>query len=267
MITAGEKLAAQLQSLTGYTVVTVAPNSEADLVEALGKNNAHIVVLSPFAYLLARQDGLISVALASLKSGEPLYGAQFIANRRSEFKSYYDELLADNTADAKQALHQFDSKKPCWSDVASPSGYVIPLGFLNDVKVQTRPAAFLAGQPTVVRAVYAEDICDFGATFVDARLSPALEADYPDTLEKVVVIWRIPAVIPYDNVSFSIHMPVEMRRVLLRAFVDLMNTPEGRSAMQTVYGIDALEPADEGLYAQFEKYSKASGVDLLSLLN
>lgn len=266
MITAGDALAAQLEKLTGYTIVTAAPTSELDIIEALGKNNAHIAVLSPFAYLLAREDETVSVGLASVKNEEILYGAQFIANRESEFDSFYDDVRGENIEEASQALTQFKDKKPCWSDPASASGYVIPLGFLNQAQVQVRAGAFLEGQPTVVRAVYTKGICDFGATFIDARLSPALEKDYPDVMEKVVVLWRIPAIIPYESVSFSINLPLEMRRVLLRAFVDVMNTAEGKSAMQTIYGIDALQPVEDSLYAEFETYAEAFGVDLKSLL-
>ncbi len=266
MVSAGEKLAALLQSLTGFTIVTVVPKSEPALIDSLGKNNAHVAVLSPYAYLSARDHGLGTAALSSLRDSQPLYGAQFIANRDSEFEPYYDDLTGLNMAEAAEALAQFDNKKPCWSDETSASGYVVPLGFLNDNGVHGRAGAFLAGQPSVVRAVYAEDICDFGATYIDARTSPTLEGSYSDVLEKVVVIWKIPPIIPYETVFFSTVMPIEMRRVFLRAFLDLMNTPEGKSAMETVYGIEALQPADDALYADFDHYVNASGLDPIELI-
>src|SRR6185295_10757558 len=105
---------------------------------------------------------------------------------------------------------------PCWSDINSPSGYVVPLGVLNQAQVQTGSGAFIEGQPSVVRAVYADDICDFGATFIDARQSPALEADYADVMDRVIVIWRVPNVIPYENISIANSLPIEMRRVIQR---------------------------------------------------
>ena len=48
IIAAGEVIAAFIESRTGYRVVTVIPASEAALVEALDKGNAHIASLSPF---------------------------------------------------------------------------------------------------------------------------------------------------------------------------------------------------------------------------
>jgi phosphonate transport system substrate-binding protein len=265
-VAAGEVIAAFIESHTGYRLVTVAPSSETVLVEALGKGNAHIASLSPFGYLLARENNSVTAILASLRDGQAFYGAQFIANRESGFTSYYDAERDENTAEAFVALKQFQDKKPCWSDTTSPSAYVIPLGVLNQSQVQVRSAAFLEGQLNVVRAVYADDICNFGATFIDARQLPSLEADYADVMDRVVVIWHIPKVIPYENISLSNSLPIEMRRVLQRAFIDLMLTPEGKTAVQTVYGVDELQIAEDALYDDFAAYAKTSGLNLADLI-
>lgn len=265
-IAAGEVIAAFIESRTGYSVVTVVPSSEFNLVDAFSKGNAHIASLSPFAYLLARENDSVTAILASSREGQLFYGAQFIANRDGGFVSYYDEARDENNTNAVEALKQFEDQKPCWSDVTSPSGYVVPLGLLNQAQVQIRDGAFIEGQPSVVRAVYADDICDFGATFIDARQSPVLEADYADVMDKVIVIWRIPNIIPYENISLANSLPVEMRRVIQRAFIDLMLTAEGKSAIQTVYGIDDLQVAEDVMYAEFMSYVKESGLDLAALI-
>jgi phosphonate transport system substrate-binding protein len=266
LISAGEVIAAFIELRTGYKVVTVVPSSELALVEAIDKGNAHIASLSPFGYVLARENDSVTVILASLRDKQAFYGAQFIANRESNFVSYYDAERDENTAEAADALKQFQDKKPCWSDTASPSAYVIPLGFLTQSKVQTRSEAFLEGQLNVVRAVYAADICNFGATFTDARQLPSLEANYPDVMDRVVVIWRTPKIIPYENISLSNSLPIEMRRVIQRAFIDMMLTPESKAAVQTVYGIDEMQIAEDVMYADFVLYVKTSGLDLAELL-
>lgn len=265
-IAAGEKLAALIQARTGYRLRTVAPSSEAVLVDALKMGNAHIAALPPFAYLLARENNSVTVILSSARDGQSFYGTQFIANRESEFQSFYDSTRNENTASAEIALRQFEDKKPCWSDPASPSGYVIPLGVLTQSRVKLKSPAFLAGQVNVVRAVYSDDICDFGATFVDARDLPLLEADYPDVFDRVIVIWRVPDVIPYENISVSNSLPFEMRRVLQRAFLDLMLTPEGKSAMQILYGMESIQAAEDSMYDNFSAYFKASNLNLLELV-
>ena len=259
-------LAQQLQDLTGYHIVTVAPAYEADLVRAFAAGNAHIGLLSPYGYMLAYENGSVNALLASLRNGQAMYGAQFLARNDSGFTRYFDPVRGENTAEADKALSQFKDKKPCWSDAASPSGYVIPLGFLKQAQVQTIDAAFVEGQSTVVRAIYGKGICDFGATYIDARSLPALEADYPDVMEKVAVVWRIPIIIPYEQIVTASSLNPEVKRSLLRAFIDIMNTAEGKTLIQTAYGIDAFQPADDGQYQDFGAYLKASGLDVNSLL-
>lgn len=266
VIEAGEAIAAFLQERTGYRVVSVVHASESDLVNAFAKNNAHIAVLSPYGYALAREHNSAVALLARVRGGEAFYGAQIIVNRNDSFVSYYDPARGENTAQAAEALAQFNQRKPCWADRVSPSGYVIPLGVLNQAGVRLRGEAFLGSQISVVRAVYAGGICDFGATFIDARDSPALEADYPDALERVVVVWRIPAVIPYETIAAARSLPFEMRRALQRALIDLTLTPEGRSAMQTVYGFDEVRAVEEDAYAEFIALAKASGLAISSLI-
>jgi len=266
IIAAGELIEIFIESQTGYRIVSVIPSSEQKLVDAFAQGNAHIGSLSPYAYLLARENDSITALLAGMHNGRTFYGAQIIANRENNFMSYYDEARGENTTDAASALNQLEEKKACWSDETSPSGYVVPFGLLNQAGVQIRSGAFLAGQPSVVRAVYVDDICDFGATFIDARDMPVLEADYADVKDKVIVLWRIPNIIPYENISMANSLPIEMRRVIQRAFIDLMLTAEGQAALQTVYGIDELQVVEDAAYAEFAAYVKASGLDLLNLI-
>ncbi len=266
VIAAGEVIAAFIQSQTGYRVVAVIPATEQVLVEDFDKGNAHIGSLSPYGYVLARENNSVTVIFAKVRDEKTFYGAQVIANRDHGFTSYFDEARGENITDPATAFKQFNDKKACWSDEVSPSGYVVPLGLLNQAGVKIRGGAFLDGQPSVVRAVYVDDICDFGATFVDARTSPTLEADYGDVMDKVIVIWRIPEIIPYENISISTKLPIEMRRVIQRAFIDLMLTPEGKTALQTVYGIDQMQIVEDTAYAEFITYVKASGLDLLDLI-
>ncbi len=266
VISAGDVISAYIQSRTGYRIVTVIPVSENALLDALSKGNAHIASLSPYGYAIAYQRNDVVALLARVREGQIFYGAQIIANREKNFTPYFDETKNENTADAAFALSQFQEKKACWSDPASPSGYVIPLGLLKQAGVQIRGEAFLDNQPSVVRAVYADDICDFGATFIDARTSPILEADYPDVMDKIKVIWRTPNIIPYENIVISADLPFEMRRVIQRAFIDFALTPEGKSAMQTVYGFDETQVIEDSAYAEFIALVNASGLDVLSLI-
>jgi ABC-type phosphate/phosphonate transport system substrate-binding protein len=265
-INAAKVIASQFIERTGYTVVTVVPDSYTALVEALAKGNAHIVVLDPYAYELAYQGDWVQASYAVLKDGEGKYGAQFLAARKAGFISYFDEQTGENVEDASPALEQLADKKPCWSDEVSPSGYVVPLGYLNANQIATKPAAFVEGHPTVVRSLYAGGICDFGATYIDARKFPSLEDEFPDLVEQILVVWQIPPIIPYNVLAFSTNMPQGMRDLFASMIPAMMQTEAGKSAFKTAYGIDELEPVNDGYYEEFRIYVGESGVDLTTLV-
>lgn len=266
-IEAAKVIATQFTERTGYVVVTVVPDSYAALVDALEIGNAHIVMLEPYAYELAYQKGLVKAAFAVLQEGKSKYGAQFIAPRKAGFTSYFNPLNETNTInDVNIVLPQFNDKKPCWSDEASPSGYVIPLGYLNSIQMTLKPAAFVEGHPSVVRALYASGICDFGATYIDARKFPSLEDEFPDLMEQVIVIWQIPEIIPYNVFAFSARMPPPMRDLFAGIIPAILQTEAGGAAFQSVYDIEQLEPSNDAFYNEFRKYINASGVDLATLV-
>ena len=265
-IDAAKVIASQFTERTGYVVVTVIPESYTALVEALEQGNAHIALLDPLVYELAYQRGLVQAYSAVLREGEGAYGAQFLASRRGGFTSHFDEGIGENLDEAPVALTQFADKKPCWTDETSPSGYIIPLGYLNENQIATRPAAFVEGHPTVVRSLYASGICDFGATYIDARKFPSLEDEFPDLVEQVIVVWQIPPIIPYEVLAFSTKMPPGMRELFASFIPAILQTEAGKTAFQTAYEIEELAPVNDGFYAEFHRYMSASGLDLTTLI-
>jgi phosphonate transport system substrate-binding protein len=266
-VEAGKDLADLLAEETGYAFVVVVPETYARLVEALGQGNAHIAFLSPYAYAYAYAQGNAEAAFVSARSGEKLYGAQFIARTDSGFESYFDADTGQNLAEAAPALAQFNEKKPCWSDQVSPSGYVVPAGVLALNGVDTRPAAFLQGQPAVVRAVYAGGICDFGATYIDARTFPTVREAYPDVLEQVEIIWQVPSVIPYEVLALASSLPPEIKSGLQEALFSISGSQAGRALLYEAYGVGDWEPVSDLFYQPFRNYLEASGIDLVSLID
>jgi phosphonate transport system substrate-binding protein len=137
---------------------------------------------------------------------------------------------------------------------------------LNENNVRTKPPAFVEGHSTVVRSIYAQGICDFGATVIDARQSPAVLQDLPDVNRRVQVIWRIEPLIPYEVVVVASGMPDEVRFTLTQTLAQLTQTAEGQTAMQNLYRVEALQPVNDDFYALFMHYVEASGLDLSSLV-
>jgi phosphonate transport system substrate-binding protein len=261
----GDAIAKQLNELTGYTFKVIIPNSYTALIEAMASGNAQIGWMPTFAYLLAKQKGAATVALVTVRNGSDFYGAQYIANVSSGFTPYFDPATNKNTADAATALKQFDGKRPCFTDPLSTSGYIIPGGLLSQYSVKYKTPAAVQGHPAVVSALYVGGICDFGATYVDARTS--IQKTYPDVMDKIVVIWRTDNIIPNDNVSYSSTMPADVAAKLTQALLDMSSTDSGHEVLKNMgYDIEGLKVAEDSFYDPFRAALQASGIDITTMV-
>ena len=260
VLTGGEALAKQISDLSGYPLVAKTAESYRSLVESMGTGEVQVGWLETFAYTLAREKGFAEIGLVTVRSGADQYGFQLIAHVDSAFSP---------SSDPATALAQLKDRKPCWVDMSDPSGYVMPLGFLRKFNVPIKTgnaAAYLGSHPSVVRAVYAKGICDFGGTFIDARTSPAIQKDLPDAMDKVMVIYTSEPFIPKDTVSFASDLPTEARAKIMKALLEITETQAGKATLKTVFQVDGLKAADDNLFDEFRVYLAASGLDLATLV-
>lgn len=270
----GEAIAAKLNELTGLTYQVIIPNSYTALIEAMASGNAHVGFMPTLAYLLGKQAGAMDVKLVVVRNGSDFYGAQFIAHADMGFTPYFDPATNTNTADAATALAQFEGKRPCFTDPLSVSGYVIPSGVLKEQGVNFKTPAAVQGHPAVVQALYAGvtvsgetktgAICDFGATYIDARTSDKIHAD---VMDKIVVIWRTDNIIPNDNISFSTAMPEDIGQKVYDGFVAMTADEAGLEILKNAgYEIQGLKPAEDSFYDAFRSALQASGVDITTMV-
>lgn len=270
LIASGDTIAALLSAETGLTIKAVVPTNYKAMIEAMCSGNGQIGWLPPFAYLVAHQTMVkdasgaevpcADVTVITLRNGLDHYATQFVARADAGFS------IAEAGSDPKAALAQFDGKKPCWTDPFSASGYVIPASLVADAGAKTRTAAFVQGHPTVVRAIYAGGICDFGATFVDARTNSAIQTDLPDVNDKVVVVYQTDNIIPNDTVGFAYDMPADLRETLNAALLKVSQTEDGAAAMRALYSIDGLQAVDDTFFDEFRVLLAASGIDIATLV-
>jgi phosphonate transport system substrate-binding protein len=256
----GQELLDLLSQETGLTFKGVVPTSYAALTEAMGSGNAQIGWMATFAYILAHQKGYADVALITSRFGSDHYGAQFIANVASGFTPAPDTPATE--ADLPTLL-QFKGKTPCFGDPESTSGYVIPLIFLKKAGLTDADIpdpVFTGGHTQTVTSIYTGGICDYGATFVDARGNIA--TDHPDVNDVVQVIFQTEAIIPNDNMSYAPDMPQNLRDQITNAMVTISGTEAGKTALNDLYQIAGLTLCDDTVYDQFRSYLSASGLDL-----
>jgi phosphonate transport system substrate-binding protein len=265
LLASGNALADLLSKDTGLTIKAVVPTNYQAMIQAMCSGNAQVGWLPPFAYLIAQQTmtkdaagkdvPCADVAFVALRNGLDHYATQFIGKT--------GVFTPGTTLDA---LKQFEGKKPCWTDQLSASGYVIPASLLASEGVKTKAAAFVQGHPTVVRAVYAGGICDFGATFVDARTDSAIQKDLPDVKDKLIVVYQTDNIIPNDTVGFAYDVPPDLRAKLTAALDKVSKSEEGAAALKTLYSIDGLKAAEDTFFDEFRVLLAASGIDVASLV-
>ncbi|MBV6395317.1 MAG: hypothetical protein HFACDABA_00892 [Anaerolineales bacterium] len=268
-VEAAGRIAEQLSALTGLTILTGQVESTKYLIESLGEGTVHIAMLSPFAYLSAHEKGYAEAALAGVREGRTKFGAQFLVNAQlagvNGYKIYFDESARVNTAEASIALAQFANKRPCWSDAFSPAGYVLPLGALNLQGVAAKPGLFLQGDEAVIRTVYQDgkgSLCEFGVSLIDSRAR--LFAELPDVNERVRVVWRTEEAIPTDGLAFGASLTQELRyRIVSALLVAALQHP---SDIQSAFGVDGLQLADDTFYADLRAALQLSGLTLDALL-
>jgi phosphonate transport system substrate-binding protein len=123
------------------------------------------------------------------------------------------------------------------------------------------------GHPTVINALYAGGICDFGATYIDARTTKSVIEAKPDVMEKVVVIYQTDPFIPNDNVSFATTLPEDVRAKLTEALVSMASSEEGQALLKGMgYDVQGLDVIDDTFYDEFQVYLQATGIDVTTLV-
>ena len=122
------------------------------------------------------------------------------------------------------------------------------------------------GHPTVIRALYAGGICDFGATHDGIMTDKGLLEAFPDLSEKVVIIWRSDPIIPNDNVSFAATLPADIAQKLTDAMLAMAGTEAGLAALNSVYQIQGLKVVDDTFYDEFRVALEATGLDVTTLV-
>ncbi len=238
-----------LEEATGYTIETRLVNSYNAAVEALCSDQAQISHLGNFPYIIANDKCGVEVAGVFIRFGSDTYATQIIARADSGFAS----------------LEDLEGKRPCWNDPLSASGYVAPIGILGDAGVldSLQEPVWVGSHASVVSSLYEGGICDFGATWVDARGS--IEDDNPDVKEVVSIVYTSEEFLPNDMFVTVSDLDPEIRKSIIDALVAIPETEEGKAAYDRLYQIEGVAARDDTFFDTFRVYLEASGLDIEEL--
>jgi phosphonate transport system substrate-binding protein len=246
-----QSVADLLHAKTGLYFKTLVATEYAGVIEAMRANppSAQMASLATFAYITAADMGVAQAALVSVRNNSAFYKGEIITRVDSGVKKLSD--LKGKTFAAVDPL--------------STSGWIVPSVTLKaagidpnkDIKV-----VFAGSHDAAAAAVYNGQAAA-GACYVDARTR--IQKDYPDVMDKVIVLQESPN-IPNDGVQFHPSVSKEMRDKIVNALLDIIQTDEGKKAINTAYQWTALERHDDSFYDPFRQVLQAAGINAIDLL-
>lgn len=233
----GETITKLLHAETGYFFEVAVPISYGAVIEALGTDEADIVWLPPFAYILANKLYDAQVGLTTIRNGLKQYRGQFLARADSKI---------DSLSDVK-------GKTVAYTDAASTSGYIYPSAILKQKGISPAKTFFAGGHPQAIISVYqgtADVACTFwspkrGEEIHDARMH--VQDTYPDVVDKIK-IFAFSDWIPNDTVTFNKNLPKKIQKNIMDALIKIVHTKAGKKIFKDTYDIDGFIKSEDSDY-------------------
>ena len=264
MVESGDAIEQFLGDATGLVFEVSVPTSYAATIEEMCASPTNTIGFIPaMGYALA--NGLCGVepALASARFGWNVYWAQYIVARDSDI----------------QTLEDLEGKTWGYGDVASTSGYLVPLAQLTDLGITPGDRVETGGHPETARAVYLGEV-DFGTNFFSPPLLPegtwalgdppdvpddlipecavnednrlfcggirvldaraGIREEAPDVVQKVRILAISPE-IPNDTMSWSPDFPDELKQPIIDALIAYLESDACQVNAETICSPDFYE--------------------------
>lgn len=252
----GDLLGAEL----GVEVETSVSTDYAALVVAMQTGQADIGMFGPIALVQAVDQADAEAVLQSVRYGSSTYHTQWMTNDPDTY--CLDDVITEtdddgndftfcNGAEAvegptgEEALALIEQGTTIsFVEEGSASGYYYPATQLAEVQgidpLTDITSIYAGGHPNSVLNVVRGD-APIGVSFNDAR-AEVIEEE-PTAGTEAVVFASSPE-IPNDGVAVSGTFSDEAAQQITDAFLALAASDDGLAALDAVYGIEGLEPAD-----------------------
>jgi phosphonate transport system substrate-binding protein len=300
IVTGGEVMAQALNEATGLTFEVVVPTSYAATVEEMCASPSDTMAFIPgLGYAIASQLCGVDVAFKAIRFGYPVYWAEYIVARDSEF----------------QTLEDLEGATWGYGDQGSTSGYMVPAVELAAAGVTPGEQVQTGGHNQTVTAVYNGEV-DFGTVFYSVPLNPdgepvftydeyqaggitevsqfevpeesipncapsddgeqllcdgyrVLDAranvrtEAPDVMQKVRIL-AVSDAIPNDTLSFGPEFPAELRTQIEEALLAFAETDAWDESIGSsdFYGWSGIAPATDAEFDVVRAMVEATGYQL-----
>ena len=295
--TGGEVMAAALNQATGLTFEVVVPTSYAATIEEMCASPTDTMAFIPgLGYAIASQLCGVDVAFKAVRYGYPVYWAEYIVARDSEY----------------QTLADLEGATWGYGDQSSTSGYMVPTVELAAAGVTPGEQVQTGGHNQTVTAVYNGEV-DFGTVFYSVPLNPDgkpiftyedylagtitdlaqyeipaeavancapdaegkklfcdgyrildaranIRTEAPDVVQKVRIL-AISAAIPNDTMAFGPDFPADLRAQIEAALLAFAETEEWKNSIgnNDFYGWTGIMPATDAEYDVVRAMVTATG--------
>ncbi|HEY3476578.1 MAG TPA: phosphate/phosphite/phosphonate ABC transporter substrate-binding protein [Anaerolineales bacterium] len=300
IVTGGEVMANALNEATGLTFEVVVPTSYAATVEEMCASPEDTMAFIPgLGYAIASQLCGVDVAFKAVRFGYPVYWAEYIVARDSEF----------------QSLEDLEGATWGYGDQGSTSGYMVPAVELAEAGITPGEQVQTGGHNQTVTAVYNGEV-DFGTVFYSVPLNPdgdpiftyeqyengeitelaqyevpeesiencapsddgeqllcdgyrVLDAranvrtEAPDVMQRVRIL-AISQAIPNDTLSFGPEFPADVRTQIEEALLAFAETDAWDESIGSsdFYGWSGIAPATDAEYDVVRAMVEATGYQL-----
>jgi len=295
--TGGEVMAAALKEATGLTFEVVVPTSYAATIEEMCASPADTMAFIPgLGYAIASQQCGVDVAFKAVRYGYPVYWAEYIVARDSEY----------------QTIEDLDGAKWGYADQGSTSGYMVPTVELAEAGIVPGEQIQTGGHNQTVTAVYNGEV-DFGTVFYSVPLNPEgkpifsyddylagkitelsqyeipeeaipncapdaegkkllcdgyrildaranIRTEAPDVIQKVRIL-AVSQAIPNDTLSFGPEFPADVRAKIEEALLAFAQTEAWGTSIGSAdfYGWSGILPATDAEYDMVRAMVEATG--------
>ena len=294
--TGGQVMADALNKATGLNFEVTVPTSYAATIEEMCASPSDTMAFIPgLGYAIASQQCGVDVAFKAIRFGYPVYWAEYIVARDSEFKT-----LAD-----------LEGKTWGYGDQGSTSGYMVPTVELAAAGITPGEQVQTGGHNQTVTAVYNGEV-DFGTTFYSVPLTPEgkpvftyqdfldgkvtedmyevpadvipncapdaegakllcdgwrildaranIRTEAPDVVQKVRIL-AVSQAIPNDTLSFGPEFPADVRSQIQDALVAFSETEDWANSIGSAdfYGWSGIAPATDAEYDMVRQMVEATG--------
>ena len=294
--TGGQVMADALNKATGLTFEVTVPTSYAATIEEMCASPADTMAFIPgLGYAIASQQCGVDVAFKAIRFGYPVYWAEYIVARDSDF----------------QTLADLEGKTWGYGDQGSTSGYMVPAVELAAAGITPGDQVQTGGHNQTVTAVYNGEV-DFGTTFYSVPLTPEgapvftyqdfldgkvtedmyevpddvipncapdaegakllcdgwrvldaranIRTEAPDVMQKVRVL-AVSQAIPNDTLSFGPEFPADVRTQIEEALLAFSETEDWANSIGSAdfYGWSGIAPATDAEYDMVRAMVEATG--------